>query len=92
LKLGKTLLMWLKEFKIALVESNVEKIAELIQEVPNFEKVIDMTEALYLIKEADTLMQNLQNDNRKIKEKLAKHIEFIKSTKDDNPSTLDTTH
>lgn len=84
--------MWLNAFKIALAESNVEKIAELIQEVPAFESVIDMTEALYLIKEADRLMQGLQNENRQIKAKLVKHIEFIKSTQARQPSNLDTSH
>ena len=84
--------MWLKSFKIAIAESNVEKIAELIKEVPPFDKVIDMTEALYLIKEADNLMKGLQDDNRRIKAKLTQHIEFIKSTNNNIPPTLDTSH
>jgi len=92
MKHGKILQMWLKAFKIALAESNVEKIAELIKDLPSFEKVTDMTEALYLIKEADKLMQSLQNENQQIKAKLTKHIEFVKSTKKNTPPTLDTSH
>ena len=84
--------MWLKSFKIAIAESNVEKITELIADVPVFDKVIDMTEALYLIREADKLMQRLQDENRQIKTKLAKHIEFIKSTQDKGQSNLDISH
>ena len=84
--------MWLNAFKIALVESNVDKIGELIKEMPAFDKVTDMTEALYLIKEADKLMQSLQNENKQIKAKLSKHIEFVKSTKTNTPPTLDTSH
>ena len=84
--------MWLKAFKIAIAESNVEKITELIADVPAFDKVIDMTEALYLIREADTLIQGLQDENRQIKSKLAKHIEFIKSTQDKSQSNLDISH
>ena len=84
--------MWLKRFKIALAESDVNHIDELIQSVPTFHIVSEMTEALYLIKEARNLMQDLQNNNQKIKTKLSKHIEFIQSTKNEIPSTLNTLH
>lgn len=84
--------MWLKRFKIALAESDVKHIDELIQNVPTFDIVSEMTEALYLIKEAHFLMQNLQDNNQKIKTKLSKHIAFIKSTKNETPSMLNTLH
>lgn len=92
MKHGQNLPMWLRSFKIAIAESNVEKITELIENVPEFDKVIDMTEALYLIKEADKLIQELQEENRQIKSKLAKHIEFIKSTRNKGQSNLDISH
>jgi len=82
--------MWLKEFKLAIIKEDSEKIAQLIKEVPTFDKVIDMTEALYLIKEADTLIKRLQDESQELKNKLKKHIDFLKSTQNDTPSNLDT--
>jgi len=82
--------MWSTQFKIAIAEEDTDKISELLQDVPAFEKVIDMTEALYLIREADTLMQRLQEENIEIKNKLQKHIQFIKSSQDNPQSDLDT--
>ncbi|MDF1881316.1 hypothetical protein JHD50_08380 [Sulfurimonas sp. MAG313] len=82
--------MWVKEFKIAIIEENTEQISKLLQEVPAFDKVIEMTEVLYLIKEADTLMQRLQNENIQIKNKLQKHIDFVKATQEKPSSQLDT--
>ena len=84
--------MWIKAFKIAIIEENTEEISKLLQEVPTFEKVIDMTEALYLTQEADKLMKRLQEENVSVKNKLQKHINFLKSTQEDPSSSLDTSH
>ena len=59
--------MWLNEFKVAIAEQNPTKIGELIKVVPQFTSTIKMTEALYLIKEADQLMKRLQEENLEMK-------------------------
>ena len=86
---GEKSTMWLNKFKVAIAEENAMFIGELLKEVPTFKSTIKATEALYLIKEADKLMQRLQAENLDMKAKLKKHIEFMKSTHNDNPSNLD---
>lgn len=82
---------WLNSFKVAIAEKNAMKIGELLKEVPQFTSTIQATEALYLIKEADKLMQELQAENIEMKNKLKKHIDFMKSTQNDKSSNLDLT-
>ena len=81
--------MWLNKFKVAIAEENAMLIGELLKEVPKFESSIKATEALYLIKEADKLMQRLQAEHLEMKAKLKKHIDFMKSTQNNTPSNLD---
>jgi len=82
--------LWLKAFKIAIAERNIEKIDELIQSTPEFESIQSMKEALYLIKEASTLIKESQNDILKTKHKLKKNIDFMQSTQTNRNSRFDT--
>ena len=86
---GEKSIMWLNKFKVAIAEENAILIGDLLKEVPTFTSTIKATEALYLIKEADKLMQRLQAENLEMKAKLKKHIEFMKSTQNDTPSNFD---
>lgn len=80
---------WLSKFKIAIAEENPIEIGKLLKEVPIFKSSVKATEALFLIKEADKLMQRLQSENLEMKNKLKKHIDFMKSTQNNAPSNLD---
>lgn len=83
---------WITALKVAIAESNVDKISMLLDEEPTLNNVKEMQEALFLIKEASKLMHNLQDENKKVLTKLSKHIEFVKSTKGSFSSKFNTSH
>ncbi len=81
---------WLKEFKIALAEKDIMKIGELTKKLPKSESVIEMTEALYLTQEADTLAKELRAEALETKNKIQKSIDFLESTQAIKSSEFDT--
>ena len=58
---------WLDDFKIALIEENIEKLARLHLSMPNFERLKDIECAKALIGQALPLFIK---ENNKIKESL----------------------
>ena len=76
---GEILLMWLNDFKIAIVEQNIEKLNELMDSIPQLETKEEMTEALYLIKEASELVQNLKNETSNSMGQIRKNLHYLKS-------------
>lgn len=82
--------MWLKSFKVALAEHNIDKIDELIQNMPQFDSIDAMNEALYLIKEATAQAKELQQQTLSTKNKLKKSIDFMQSTQREKTSKFDT--
>ena len=83
---------WITALKVAIAESNVDKISMLLDEEPTLNDVKEMKEALFLIKEASKLVNSLQEENKKVLIKLSKHIEFVKSTKGSFSSKFNTSH
>ena len=81
--------MWLKSFKIALAQSDIEKIDSLSQNMPKFNSIEQMSEARYLLQEASKFMQTLQEETLATKNKLKKNIEFMQSTRRDSVSKFD---
>ena len=71
---------WLSELKVAIVSKKPQQISYLIDTMPSFEKVEEMQEALYLIKEAYTLMNELKNETLGQREQIKKNIDFLEST------------
>ena len=86
---GEILLMWLNDFKIAIVEQNIEKLNELMDSIPQLETKEEMTEALYLIKEASELVQNLKNETSNSMGQIRKNLHYLKSTQNQATSKLD---
>ena len=82
--------MWLKSFKIAIAERNTDRINSLSLNIPEFDSIEEMNEALYLIKEASKLIETLQHETLEIKNKLKKNIEFIQSNQIHTTSKFDT--
>jgi hypothetical protein len=83
--------MWLRKFKLAVVQKDVETIDRLLDKMPSFEKLEELEEAAYLIKEAYTLMAALQSDNESTMQQLQKNIKFLKATQNEAPKKLDIT-
>ena len=81
--------MWLKSFKIAIVQKDLDKIASLLDEMPNFEHLEEMEEAAYLTQEALQLVTALKNRDAEAMKQLQKNIQFLKSTRNETPAKLD---
>ena len=81
--------MWLKRFKIAVIERDIPRIEALLDEMPAFETHEAREEAAYLCKEADALLQQMRDNVLTAKMQLKKNIDFLRSTHTDAPSGLD---
>jgi len=83
--------MWIQEFKIALIEENTQKLAELTETDLKFESVEETKEAMYLIKQAETLFYRLKDETAFSMKQLKKNINFLRATEAPSANTLDIT-
>ncbi|MEA1893536.1 MAG: hypothetical protein U9N33_12645 [Campylobacterota bacterium] len=72
--------MWINKFKVAIATQNSELIQELLAEIPSFENLEDAKQALYLVKEATELIEQLQDKLSAQMKHLKSHIEFLDAT------------
>lgn len=84
-------LMWIQEFKIALMEEDTQKLAQLVDADLQFETTEEMQEAMYLIKEAQKLFSELKNETVRSMKQLKKNIDFLRATETPVVSVLDIT-
>jgi len=83
---------WLSELKVAIVSKDPQKISTLIDTLPTFENVEQMQEALYLIKEAYVVMNELKNETLRQREQIKKSIDFLESTAAQQKNSLDVSY
>ena len=83
---------WLESFKLAIITQDTKRIADLIEQMPQFETIGEMEEALYLIKEGYTLIDTLRSKTRSQIETIKKNIEFLESTAKGDRNTLDVSY
>ena len=88
-KLGEIPQVWLNKFKIAIAAKDGDAIDKLLSEIPSFENIDEARNALFLVKEATVVIQNLQNETSLHLRHLKKHIEFLDSTQESGSSKLD---
>jgi len=83
--------MWLNELKIALIEKNIDKINSLMDNLPQLEEKQDITTAIYLIKEATTLVTGLRDETKASMVQMKKNIDFLNSATANKTSRFDIT-
>jgi hypothetical protein len=81
--------MWLKNFKLAILQKDAGKIASLLDEMPQFEKLDELEEAAWLTKEALNVMTGLQEADKEAMLQIQKNIKFLKSTQPQASAKLD---
>jgi hypothetical protein len=81
--------MWLKQFKIAIIEKDVQKLEKLMDEVPTLESQEELQEAIALLKEATDLVQGLKDSTAESMAQIKKNINFLKSTQEGRVHKLD---
>jgi hypothetical protein len=72
--------MWLNQLKIAIIEKNTDKLSELMNNLPKLEKQEEIAQAIYLIKEATFLVQELKDSTAASMTQMKKNIVFLNST------------
>lgn len=72
--------MWLKQFKIALIEKDIEKLNNLADDLPSLQSDEEREEAVYLFNEASRLVESLKQDTADSMAQLRKNLNFLKST------------
>jgi len=82
-------MIWLTKLKIAIVEKDTSAVDALLDEIPNFEDLKDVKEAMYLLKEALELLYSLRDETAVSMAQIKKNIEFLQSTRPTNKNTLD---
>lgn len=81
--------MWLKAFKIALIQEELPKLEALIESMPNFETLQEMEEAAYLLAQANELFTKHQEATSLQLTKLKQNINFLDVTATDPEKKLD---
>jgi hypothetical protein len=80
--------MWLTDFKVALVQKDIDTLDSLATQLPDFDSVEEMKEAAYLLLEAKKLLESLRGSTQKSLQQLKRNIDFLKSTQPDEASKL----
>lgn len=80
--------MWLKKLKTALVLEEIERISILIDEMPQFQNFEEMEEALYLLAQSKTLLEQHKNQTAHTLQQLKNSLNFLKSTQTQASSSL----
>jgi len=83
--------MWLKQFKIALVEKNIQEIEELMLDVPKLKNKEEIDSAICLIEEAKSLVVELRDETQASMIQMKKNIDFLKVTQEKAVPSLDVT-
>jgi hypothetical protein len=80
--------MWLKTLKTALILEDIETISTLIDTMPQFETLEQMEEASYLLMQSKTYLEKGKAHTAQILQQLKSNLNFLKSTQEEFPSSL----
>ena len=72
--------MWLTNLKIAIIEKNTNKLNDLLEDIPTFEKLEEIEQAIFLLKEATELVQKLKDETAVSMGKIQKNLSFLNAT------------
>jgi len=82
--------MWLKNLQIAIIEKDIEKLDNILnEELPEFEDQEQMEKASYLLKEAAVFLYELKDETSHAMRQIKKNIDFINSTQNKPKNKLD---
>lgn len=81
--------MWLAKLKIAIIEKNTDAMSALLDDLPELHEAKEIEEAIYLFKEATTLLTTLKDETQVTMEKIQKNLSFLRSTEKPSSNKLD---
>lgn len=79
--------MWLKKFKIALVQQSADDIIMLLDNIPEFSSLSELQEARNLVDSANELFKSLQQETKNSMVQMKKNIDFLNSTREEEQIT-----
>jgi len=82
---------WANKLKVAIVTQDTKAISSLTDQLPKFETLQEMKEALALIVEAQRVMIKLKDQTLSQMNQIKKNIDFIESTAPKQTNSLDIT-
>ena len=77
-------MQWLKSFKIAIIEEDINAIDKLLAEIPEFKKIEDMREAYTLIGEAKNKFEKEQILIQQQMNKIQQTKKFLTTAKEES--------
>ncbi len=92
LKHGERPVTWANKLTVAIATQNTKQIEELTHTLPEFSNLEEMQEALYLIKEAYSVMQKLKDETARQLQQIKKNIDFLESTSPRQKNRLDVSY
>jgi len=72
--------MWLTKLKIAIIEKNPDALNRLLDDIPQLQSPKEIEEAVYLLKEATALINDLKDETKVSMKQIKKNLDFLRST------------
>lgn len=72
--------MWLTKLKIAIVEKDVDAMDKLLDELPELSDAKEIEQAVYLLKEASSIVEGLKDETAESMKQIQKNLNFLRST------------
>jgi len=72
--------MWLKKLQLAIIERDPKRIADLVDNMPDFDSLDSMKRASILIKEGIKVVEEFKEETALALKKIQKHRDFLNST------------
>jgi len=72
--------MWLNSLKIAIIEKDIDRLNLLMDDLPALKDTKEIETAVFLLKEATSLVQGLQDDTQASMLQMKKNLKFLKAT------------
>jgi len=83
--------MWIKQLKSAVVLNDMQKVEELLKEIPSKLNANEYEEASFLLKEAALISEKLRDEITLQMQKVKKNIDFLHATSLAKEQSLDIT-
>ena len=83
--------MWLKKLKIAVIQRDTKSLDVLLDDIPALEDAKEIEEALYLLQEAQKIVQNLKDETASSMLQMKKNIDFLNATTANKTAKFDIT-
>ena len=83
--------MWLNSLKIAIAKQDIEQLSILLDEVPELKNKKEIEEGMFLLREASSLMHNLQEETTTAMKQVKQNIDFLNSAEANKTAKFDIT-